>query len=730
MRAARFRNRRRLRQLLAGLAVAAAATLTSWALPQSHLLQGWLIDSTAAARAMAFGIRPLDQARVIVVTLGGRSLDSEELFNTPRALFSPIWAALAEKALRAGARTITYDFILAYDAGRLEIDGKTPLGELDHDFLTLLRDHGQDGRIVLGRSESILPARRFRHALGMEGLGLIETPVGPGNAVREIAFSLSTDHGGILPSLAERALRGAEIMAPPSTYIVPQAPLSTLPSVELIDVLNCDDPGSLAALFKGRLVFVGSTLAGEDRIRGPDWLIPGADDAPMRIDFRDRVDGGPVVRDAGRALQRDSQGTSPCTLMPDDVRAWQGGGVPGVFLHAAAADAVLSGWAPLPVPLWLRLALVSVAAMAGVALGVRAQLRWAVAAIASLLLVLFAAGVVLFERGWLLDSADPLMAAPAFFAIGWAARITVLDRRARAIRRDFGRYLAPALVERMIEQEQAPRLGGESREVTVMFADLSGFTRLTAELPERELLATLNEYLDVCVRIVEAHGGYVDKFIGDAVMAVWNAPADLADHALHAVKAGLEMARAVDEIGGAIGNRAGTDGSPGQGPILKVAINTGPALVGNVGSRERMNYTVIGTTVNLAARLEDIPRRFGCDVIMGEQTARGVERDFVLLPVASVSLAGISRPVEIFSPLVPASGATAELHAQVADYARARQLAEAGKSSAAAEIWQRLATADWPGAGPSAAMLQQMACSGETAEENPGGVGQSPDTGI
>lgn len=730
MRAAHLWNRRRLRQSLAGLALAVIAMLASWALPQSHLVQGWLIDSTAGARAMAFGIRPLDQARAIVVTLGGRSLDSEELFNTPRALFSPIWAALAEKALKAGARTITYDFILAYDAGQLEIEGKAPLSELDHDFLTLLRDHGQDGRIILGRSESILPARRFRHALGAEGLGLIETPVGPGNTVREIAFSLSTDNGVILPSLAERALRGAKIITPPSTYIVPPASLSTLPSVELIDVLNCDDPGSLVQLFEGRLVFVGSTLAGEDRIRGPDWLIPGTDDALTRIDFRDRVDGGPVVRDVGRALQGDSQGASPCALMPDDARAWQGEGVPGVFLHAAAADAVLSGWAPLPVPLWLRLALVGIAAIAGVALGVRAQLRWAVAAIASLLLALFAVGVVLLERGWLLDSADPLLAAPAFFVIGWAARITLLDRRARAIRRDFGRYLAPALVERMIEQGQAPRLGGESREVTVMFADLSGFTRLTAELPERELLATLNEYLDICVRIVEAHGGYVDKFIGDAVMAVWNAPADLADHALHAVRAGLRMARAVDEIGGAIGSSGGEDGNTGQGPILKVAINTGPALVGNVGSRERMNYTVIGATVNLAARLEDVPRSFGCDVIMGEQTARAVDREFVLLPIASISLAGISLPVEIFSPLVPASDATAELHAQVADYARARQLAEAGKPSAAAEIWQQLATVDWPGAGPSAAMLQQMACSDEPAEGKPGGGKLPPDTGI
>src|SRR5690625_3563241 len=206
----------------------------------------------------------------------------------------------------------------------------------------------------------------------------------------------------------------------------------------------------------------------------------------------------------------------------------------------------------------------------------------------------------------------------------------------------------------MIEQGQPPRLGGESREVTVMFADLSGFTRLTAELPEHELLATLNEYLDTCVRIVEAHGGYVDKFIGDAVMAVWNVPVRLADHAPRAVAAGLEMARAVNEIGGAIGRGGGAEGHRGPGPILKVAINTGPVLVGNVGSRERMNYTVIGATVNLAARLEDIPRRFDCDVIMGQQTARAVDRDFVLLPVAAVSLAGIPRRVEIFSALAPA----------------------------------------------------------------------------
>lgn len=724
MRAAGSKWRRRWRQALLVIGAGVLALAASIAAPQSHLVQGWLIDSTASVRAMVFGTQSLQQARTVVVTLGGRSLDSAELFDTPRALFSPIWAALAGKALNAGAHAIAYDFILAYDAARLEIDGRAPLREMDRDFLALLRDQGRAGRIVLGRSQSILPARRFYHALGAEGLGLIETPVGSGNVVRQIALSLLTEEGATLPSLAERAIQAAGAAPPEATYIVPPAPLATIPSVELIDVLNCEDPTALARLFRDRLVFVGSTLAGEDRIRGPDWLMPGAGDRPLPPELRDLTDTGPVVRDVGAALPGAGEATGPrdpCLLRPDDARAWQGSGIPGVFLHAAAADAVLSGWAPLPALSWLRLLLVAGAAMAGAGLGIWWRLRWSIAGAALLVVAMFGAGVLLLEMGWLLESADPLLAGPIFLALGWAGRITLLDRKARAIRRDFGRYLAPALIERMIEQGRAPEIGGESREVTVMFADLSGFTRLTAELPEKELLAVLNEYLDACVRIVEANGGYVDKFIGDAVMAVWNAPADLADHALHAVQAGLAMSQAVDEIAAAIGHEpggqvkangaaandlAGEDSYPG--PILKVAINTGPALVGNVGSRERMNYTVIGATVNLAARLEDMPRSFDCRVILGETTARAVEAEFVLLPIAAIRLDGIAEPVEIFSPLVARGDAGPELSALLADYARARQLAEEGEAPAAADIWRRLAALDWPGAGPSAAMLRRL----------------------
>jgi class 3 adenylate cyclase len=332
---------------------------------------------------------------------------------------------------------------------------------------------------------------------------------------------------------------------------------------------------------------------------------------------------------------------------------------------------------------------------------------------ASLTICVFSGGVLMLELGVLLPSADPVLAAPAAFAVGWAARIMFLDRQARAIRREFGKYLAPALIERMLDQRTLPELGGESRDVTIMFADLSGFTRLSTEIPERQLMQVLNEYLDRCAGIVQRSGGYVDKFIGDAVMAVWNAPADLPHHAREAVLAGLEITRAVDQIHAA--NTAA--GKPGL--KIKISINTGTAIVGNVGSRDRMNYTVVGSAVNVAARMEDLPRIFATPVVLGTATAQAVEEDFVILPVATVRLEGIGETMEIYAPLVPSNEATVTLRALIEEYARARSLADAGRIRQAMEVWDRLARLDWPGSGPSGAMLRQVSGRREAESSEP-----------
>ncbi len=678
-------GRRTVRRLAIALLAGAVAAAISGALPQQHLVQGWVIDMSAAVRAVVLGARPLASERVAVVTLGDRSLESDELASLPRALFSPVWAALSEKALGAGARSVAFDFIFDFDAGRLGIDGTTPLKDYDRDFLRQLHVEGRQGRIILGRSGLLLPARRFQQVAGAAQLGLVEAPLGPGNVVRRVRSVLTGADGTELPTLAALSLRSVGVVPPELVYLVPPGPVDTIPNVELIDVLRCADPARLAQVFDGRVVFVGSSLAGEDRLKGADHLIPDLMPA-----------GEPTPSASGLA-------GDPCLLPAARHRGEIGHAVPGVFLHAAAADAVLSGWAPTMLGEPLRLLLTGATAAFAAAFALFGHLSWAIPRMILLTLGVFAGGVLMLELGILLPSADPVLAAPAAFAIGWAARISLLDRQARAIRREFGKYLSPALIERMIDQRSLPELGGESREVTVMFADLSGFTRLSTEVPEKQLMQVLNEYLDRCATIVQRSGGYVDKFIGDAVMAIWNAPADLPHHARDAVFAGLEITRAVDEIHAA--NVAA--GQPGL--RIKVAINTGMAIVGNIGSRDRMNYTVVGSAVNAAARMEDLPRIFATPVILGEATARAVADDFVLLPVAAVRLEGIGETMEVYAPLVPMAAASVTLRALLEEYARARRLADAERTRQALEIWDRLSRLDWPGAGPSGAMLRRTA---------------------
>jgi hypothetical protein len=142
---------------------------------------------------------------------------------------------------------------------------------------------------------------------------------------------------------------------------------------------------------------------------------------------------------------------------------------------------------------------------------------------------------------------------------------------------------------------------------------------------------------------------------------------------------------------------------------MKIALNTGAAIVGNVGSRERMNYTVIGSAVNVAARMEDLPRVFATPVVMGEATARAVADDFVILPIAAVRLEGIEEMQEIYAPIAPIASASVTIRALMEEYARARRLAASGKDLQAAEIWERLSQLEWAGAGPAGAMLRRSA---------------------
>ncbi len=652
--------------------VVAAATLL---LPKDTALQGWLTDISVSARALVFGERSLDSAHVVVVGMDERSLDAPELLPYPRALFSPVYTAIAEKAFDAGAKGLLFDIILAYDARGMKLRGEAPLKGYDTPFLKRLRAERNSGRMILGWSARLLPARRFLQVAGNNALGLTVIPFGAGNVVREVPPGIPDEQGGIQATLSGRAIALLGGTATENVSIVPPAPYDTLPSVSMIDIIRCQDPEALRRAFEGKVLFLGGMLPGEDRIKGADRFLA------RHIEPVDPED--------------------PCDLPRPLTREPGEEALPGVFIHAAAVDAVLSGWAPAPAPPWIAFVLTGLLAFLT---SMKAMIFRPIVALGGLLVglvVVFAASVVALEFGALLAIGGTLMAGPAAFAMSWGIRLRLVDRRENAIRREFGRFLSPILVQQMIETGAQPALGGEERDVTIMFADLSGFTETSETLSSEELTAILNRYLDRISRVVQDHNGYVDKFIGDAVMAIWNAPAPVENHGLAAVEAAHDIASTVAELGDE--DRAA--GKPAF--AIKVGISSGSATVGNIGASDRMNYTVIGETVNLAARFESLPTLFNTPIVIGPHTTELVIDTYEVLPLVSIQVKGKSEGVLVSAPLMLREKVTPKIRAALEDYAIALSAFESGKFETAAELWDELSLRDWPGAGPSGAMAEE-----------------------
>lgn len=218
-------------------------------------------------------------------------------------------------------------------------------------------------------------------------------------------------------------------------------------------------------------------------------------------------------------------------------------------------------------------------------------------------------------------------------------------RRARHIRQMFAQYVPPEVVSELVAHPELMRLGGETRELTVMFTDLASFTTLAERLDPQHTVAVLTEYFNTMTAIVHRHHGTVDKFIGDAVMAFWGAPLPVPDHARHAVDAAIEMQQAM----AAMVTRLQAQGLPPIG--MRIGIHSGPAVVGNIGSETRFSYTAIGDTVNLAARLEGANKAFGTGILISASTAAQLGPNGPLLrPLADVVVKGKTAAVRVYTP--------------------------------------------------------------------------------
>lgn len=363
----------------------------------------------------------------------------------------------------------------------------------------------------------------------------------------------------------------------------------------------------------------------------------------------------------------------------------QKGQLPGVVVHAHALAQLLENQSLPVMRPWAILGLHLTAALLGMTVTRLDWPAWAELGLALALLCGFSALTFWWysQGGALLPLGGPALTLMA--ATGWSyAEASRRERRQkRFIKGAFARYLHPDWVERLMADPDLLRLQGERRELTVLFTDIAGFTTTSEELPPDTLVWVLSRYLQGMTDIIIAHGGAVNKYLGDGIMVLFGAPMTQADHALRAVRCAL----ALDQFAEAFRHQA--SGPDGQSVALgqtRIGVHTGEATVGNFGSQARLEYTAIGDVVNAASRLEGLNNHIGTRIAVSDATREQVLRyeagDLRFRPMGRIVVKGKQKALQVFNPLV----ANPEAIALVDDYSAGYTLLEAGDPHAASRF--------------------------------------------
>jgi adenylate cyclase len=312
-------------------------------------------------------------------------------------------------------------------------------------------------------------------------------------------------------------------------------------------------------------------------------------------------------------------------------------------VHAGVADDILSNR-------FLRegsgAARAAIVLFAAVAVGLAATMLaafWATGLVVMFLVVLAWLATRLFAGGYWMNLSQPVFASSLALFGGVSYQYFVEGAEKRKMKRLFGQYVSKDVYEQLVANPELARLGGQRREMTVLFSDIRGFTTVTERGQPEEIVGMLNEYFTRMVDIVFRHRGTVDKFVGDMVMALFGAPLDDPDHADHAVQAALEMIAELQQL---------NKGWKAQGRYAEldigVGVNTGTMIAGNIGSSAIMSYTVIGDAVNLGSRLESLNKQYGTRIIVSDATRRRLKGRYLYRPLGEVVVKGKTEPVAIF----------------------------------------------------------------------------------
>jgi adenylate cyclase len=683
----------KLRDAAAAGAIALAAALCL-SLPYFRVLEGLSVDALFWLRHKTFGpIHAPKDSPAVVLAIDEETYRREPFAGTPQALWTPQLAQVLNAVLAAGAKVVGFDVIFPTSVENL-------VRGYDRDFLLALRRGANEGRVVLGlaqhQAKPISPFAGQSFAVGhkknIRALNLFEDDDGiirrapltfqvageGGMAAQEnaMAVELAVRTAGIESGTLPRPLPDGAVEI--AGYRVPPGEPNTLlinfntgpgdiPAYSFADIHACVAQGKTDYLerhFKGRVVLLGTTLDVEDRkLTSKRWVTE-----PEGVGLPERC-ALPIMPGLYRTdFGRDS--------------------IPGVFIHATAINNILNRDALAPLTAWrnflIALALAGMIAAAAMML----PFSGAGAALVALALAWAALATFAFHHGIVLPLFQGLASAGLAFPLLVGFRFAVTDRDRRQLGRAFSLYLPKAEIDRMVASGTQPQLGGEARTVSVLFSDIAGFTGISEKRSPVQLVADLNEYFGAMTAIVEEHGGFVDKFIGDAVVAVFGAPLHDPRHAENAVRAAMKMRDLLNDPAERL--RIG-DGVPIR---ARIGVNTGPVLVGNIGSPRRFNYTVMGDAVNLASRLEGVNKKYGTQIVVSEDTAKGCGETVEFREVDRVRVAGRAQPVGLFEPLAPKGAVEPQRRAALEGFSTALKEWRAGNFTAAAEAFARIAPAD------------------------------------
>ena len=329
------------------------------------------------------------------------------------------------------------------------------------------------------------------------------------------------------------------------------------------------------------------------------------------------------------------------------------GKMPGVHIHAAVADDLLSNRFMRTASDGVRIATVL---GAGVAIGVIAAFVpawWATGLTIGFVTVGGWIGTRLLAGGYWLNVSQPAMAGAVALLGGVSYQYFFEGREKRKMKKLFGQYVSKDVYDQLVENPGLARLGGQRREMSVLFSDIRGFTSVSEKGEPEAIVQMLNEYFTRMVEIVFHHKGTVDKFVGDMVMALFGAPLEDPEHAEHAVEAALDMIQELQKLN----VKWTSEGRPSLD--IGIGINTGPMIAGNIGSDQIMSYTVIGDAVNLGSRLESLNKQYGTRIIISDATRSRLKGTFTLRPLGDVVVKGKTMPVAIFEVVDRADRASA-----------------------------------------------------------------------